>query len=190
MRCLWIRGFNLACRKNQFVRTVKPESEQKRGRTSFAGTAPHLKPVIRFILDQQCIHLFHSNLIERQFHCSPCRNKVIHILMNTHEPPVLHEHWFASHPQSEQVQFSPQHTHAAAPALLKVARANSVATTAPSSASPANDLINIEISFVNIKNRNKTTRRYSINESKHKCLTFIITYRRETVSTYFVETCC
>lgn len=87
---------------------------------------------------------------------------------HAHEPPVLHEHWFASHPQSEHVQFSPQHIHAAALEPLKVARANGVATTAPSSASPANDLINIEISFVNNKNRNKTTRRYSINEARHK----------------------
>jgi hypothetical protein len=87
---------------------------------------------------------------------------------HAHEPPVLHEHWFASHPQSEQVQFSPQHTHAVAPALLKVARANGVATTALNRAKPANDLINIEISFVKNQNRNKTTRRYSVNESRHK----------------------
>ena len=33
-------------------------------------------------------------------------------------------------------------------ALVKVARASGVATTAPMSASPANDLINIEISLV------------------------------------------
>ena len=37
---------------------------------------------------------------------------------------------------------------AVALALLKVARANGVATTAPNRANPANDLINIEISLV------------------------------------------
>ena len=65
-----------------------------------------------------------------------------------HEPPDLHEHWFASHAQSVHVQSSPQHMHDVAFALLKVARANGIATTALSSASPANDLINIAISLV------------------------------------------
>ncbi|MDO7689420.1 MAG: hypothetical protein MUQ67_08695 [Pirellulales bacterium] len=67
---------------------------------------------------------------------------------HAHGPPELHEHCCASQPQSLQVQSSPQHMQAVALALLKVARANGVATTAPNRANPANDLINIEISLV------------------------------------------
>ena len=85
-----------------------------------------------------------------------------------HAPPFLHKHWFASHPQSLHVQLSPQHMHAVALALLKVARASGVATTAPMSANPANDLINIEISLVSKKVKIQTTRRFSVNESRHR----------------------
>ena len=67
---------------------------------------------------------------------------------HAHEPPALHEHWFASQPQSSHVQSSPQHIHAVALALLNVARANGMVATALSTASPTNDLMNIEISLV------------------------------------------
>ena len=53
-------------------------------------------------------------------------------------------------------------------ALVKVARASGVATTAPSNASPANDLINIEISLVSKKVKIQTTRRFSVNGSRHR----------------------
>jgi hypothetical protein len=46
------------------------------------------------------------------------------------------------------VQSSPQHIHAVALALLNVARANGMVATALSTASPTNDLMNIEISLV------------------------------------------
>ena len=69
-----------------------------------------------------------------------------HSAEHAHGPPALHEHWFASHPQFVHVQFSPQHTHPAASAPLNVASANGVATRAPRSARPANDLVIIEIS--------------------------------------------
>lgn len=85
-----------------------------------------------------------------------------------HAPPSLHEHWFASHAQSLHVQSSPQHMHAVALEPLNVARANGVATTALSSANPANDLINIEFSLVNKWNSKCKNRWIPVNESKHR----------------------
>ncbi len=57
---------------------------------------------------------------------------------------------------------------AVALALVKVATASGVATTAPSNASPANDLINIKISLVSKKVKIQTTRRFFVTESRHR----------------------
>ena len=99
-----------------------------------------------------------------------------------HAPPSLHEHWLASHAQSLHVQSSPQHMHAVALEPLNVARANGVATTALSSANPANDLINIEFSLVNKWNSKykKVDEFQLMSPYTENRLSSIIAYRRRS----------
>ena len=169
MRCPWIRGFNLACRRNPFVKSLDPYIRSIKRAAPAMPVRPLIKACNQIQLCSESHSPFSQQLDWVAVSLQPLsQHGEEQPEEHLHEPPSLHEHWFASHPQSLHVQSSPQHMHAVALALVKVARASGVATTAPSNASPANDLINIEISLVSKKVKIQTARRFFVTESRHR----------------------